>query len=87
MARQQLGYAQLIYAVPSVQVADLAIRFSESTLSQPDLIDHTYGVLRGRKPSSTERAIWNASRLKDFAKPDAALRILSGVSAFEYPTE
>jgi len=87
MARQQLGYAQLIYAVPSVQVADLAIRFSESTLSQPELIDHTYGVLRGRKPSSTERAIWNASRLKDFAKPDAALRILSGVSAFEYPTE
>jgi|GEM_PF-3281675 len=87
MARQQLGYAQLIYAVPSVQVADLAKRFSESTLSQPELIDHTYGVLRGRKPSSAERAIWNASRLEDFAKPDAALRILSGVSAFEYPTE
>lgn len=87
MARQQLGYAQLIYAVPSVQVADLAKRFSESTLSQPELIDHTYGVLRGRKPSSAERAIWNASRLKEFAKPDAALRILSGVSAFEYPTE
>ena len=87
MARQQLGYAQLIYAVPSVQVADLAKRFSESTFSQSELIDHTYGVLRGRKPSSAERAIWNASRLKEFAKPDAALRILSGVSAFEYPTE
>jgi len=87
MARQQLGYAQLIYAVPSVQVADLAKRFSESTLSQSELIDHTYGVVRGRKPSSAERAIWKASRLKEFAKPDAALRILSGVSAFEYPTE
>ena len=87
MARQQLGYAQLIYAVPSVQVADLAKRFSESTLSQSELIDHTYGVVRGRKPSSAERAIWSASRLKEFAKPDAALRILSGVSAFEYPTE
>ena len=87
MARQQLGYAQLIYAVPSVQVADLAKRFSESTLSQPELIEHTYGVLRGRKPSSAERAIWKASRLKEFAKPDVALRILSGVSAFEYPTE
>lgn len=87
MAWQQLGYAQLIYAVPSVQVADLTKRFSESTLSQPELIDHTYGVLRGRKPSSAERAIWSASRLKEFAKPDAALRILSGVSAFEYPTE
>lgn len=87
MARQQLGYSQLIYAVPSVQVADLAKRFSESTLSQSELIDHTYGVVRGRKPSSAERAIWKASRLKEFAKPDAALRILSGVSAFEYPTE
>ncbi len=86
-AGEQIGKAQLIYGAPSVQVADLATRLSESPLSEAELIEHTYGVLRGRKPSSAEQAIWSASRLKEFAKPEATLRIFSGVSAFEYPNQ
>ena len=86
-AGQQIGKAQLIYSAPPMQFTELAARFSESNLSQAELIEHTYGFLRGRMPSSAEQAIWSTSRLKEFSKQEAALRILSGVSAFEYPSE